>query len=152
MSYPYPPRGRYPRGEVLVLQKAADCATTASGVVNHTMNVPPGAYKIGVSFSTEGAGASATVKVWAFQTPQQDTQAAALSTALDLIAHGAAAAATVLTVPTTTTYGGTSGQLVPSTTLYGNGNFVAPFGLLVQTTCNTDSGSYDIRLICQAVS
>jgi len=148
MAYPYPARTRITHGEVIVLEVSTAVSTAASGVKNHTINIPKGSYKIGISLASAALAAASTVKVYAFQTPQQDTGVAALSTVLGIRPHSGVAAATLLTCPSTSTYGGTSGQMYSGTTA-GQEDFIFPYGLMVQVTANTSVGTYALQVICQ---
>ena len=149
MAYGLPERNRANQTEVLVFERKVSCSTAASGVVNHTIDLPPGAFNIGISLSSQAADQALIGKVYLFQDKTQDTGADALSTVLSVLPHAAAAAATLLTAPATTTYGGTSGQLVQGTTHVMQENFILPYGLMLQTTCDTNSGHYTYKVICQ---
>lgn len=141
MAYPYPARTRITHGEILVFDKTQDCD---GGPTNHTVNLPPGAYQLGLSAWSLAAGAAVTVKVYAFQAPDQTTAAAALSTVQAFQPHTASVTAvTVITVPTTSLYGGTSCQ-TDETRMY-------PYGLIVQVTCAATNGSAGFKLVAQGV-
>ena len=148
-----PPKGGIKSAEVFVFEVKTDNSTAASGVTNHTINITPGAFDIGITISTSGADQDAIAKVWAFQNVAQSTSAAGLSEALYIFPHSAVAAVTLLTAAATTTYGGSSGQVYFGTTnTTGAGSVGAvmyPYGLLFQTTCDTDSGNYTYKVVAQ---
>ena len=149
MAYKYSSRNRTQETEVLVFEYTSDCATAASGVVNHVIDLPAGSYNIGIAISSAAADQDCIAKVYLYQDPTQDGSAYSLSTKISILPHAAAAAATLLTAPATTTFSGTSGQLVQGTTHVMQENFIIPYGFILQTTCNTDSGSYSYKVICQ---
>lgn len=146
MTYPYNNKGRANQTEVLVFDQTVDNTTAASGLKAYTVDFPAGAYDIGLALSTSGAGAAATLKAYAYQTPEQDAGAAALSGALAVMPPGASASVTVLTASSTSTYGGTCGQLTAGTTCT-MPVCVYPYGLRVTVTCNTNSGDSTHKVI-----
>ena len=139
MVYPYSPRTRMKRMEVVGQRVAGDCA---SGTATFNYNLPPGAFATGFTFEAAGTDQEviATVTPWV-----DHDQTLLADSNFKFILVGATSATTNVTLAATGTRVGVAGMVVPTGDQYGAAApVVCVHGYQIVVDTTSTSGTWKI--------
>jgi hypothetical protein len=139
MSYPYPHRTRAQRREV---RSASFEVAAGTGTTTHVLNLPAGAFAMGITVETVANGGTVVANV----TPFVDDAQTITAGKFKFLSTGATTASTNITLAATSTKRGYHGVIIPAGDQYGAAApILAIHGMKIEVTAASSVGTAEVH-------